>query len=320
MKLKKIVLSMILLGSLTFTLSANENLSFSTTTDFAYYPKSDYIAGKSHFAPITGAFSAVEARITGNLDYTIPTPLGKHWLVSGATLNLGTSLELSPLSIKPGINASFTPLPFLVFSAGAEIGTAWSVIGLQGMALSDGISAYENLPAFQDYYTRYWAQGVFQFDTGAVWAGDWNHVQIQYTYRAYYDGIIGLDKGDIWMWQATGNKANGLKNYQCLILAYQMPLMISRAGIMFEFEGHYGKENYGPLCNGYNGNFKEISIVPMAQFSFTKNDTLSVILGFSSRRSFVQEHEDSFYEPYLTFAGREWYFKRIAFSYTHRFF
>ncbi|MCR5400258.1 MAG: hypothetical protein K6E78_01530, partial [Treponema sp.] len=41
-------------GNFFTNLLNNENLELKVVTDFAYYPKSDYVAGSSHFAPITG--------------------------------------------------------------------------------------------------------------------------------------------------------------------------------------------------------------------------------------------------------------------------
>lgn len=127
MKLKNLFACLIVF-SLTFaSLAAQKNKespwTFSVSTDFAFYPKSDYISGGTHFAPITGPYSGVEGRVTGSAAYKINTPLGDNWLLNSANLVLKGNLELTPVSIRPGITATFTPLPFLVFSAGANAGT-----------------------------------------------------------------------------------------------------------------------------------------------------------------------------------------------------
>ncbi|MCR5188187.1 MAG: hypothetical protein K6C97_04565 [Treponema sp.] len=293
--------------------------AFSIATDFAFYPKSDYVAGGSHFAPITGFYSGLEGRVTGNASYTIPTPLGDHWLLASANLALKGSFELSPVSLKPGIEASFTPLPFLVFSAGAQAGSGWTLAGLQGMAGFNGITAgtYTDYNFFQTWYLKWYAQGTFQFDTGAIFPGDWTHFQIMYSYQLYYEKLSSAADGEIWMWQCTGNKVNGFKNYQNLILAYSMPLLVSRVGVLCELDGYYQNEAY--TNPNYNGAFKTISISPMAQFTFGPKDVLTVLLGFSSRRSFTTGHSQLYEETGLTYAGREWFFNRIALSWTHSF-
>ena len=321
MRLKKLILAVFassLLFSVAFAEEEKSPWAFSIKTDFAYYPKSNYVAGPSHFAPITGPYSGIEGRVTGYATYSIPTPLGEHWLVSGAKVDLTGSFELTPVSLKPGAQISFTPLPFLVFAAGAEAGTGWTLLGLQGMAAFNGTTAgtYTDYTAFKDWIYKWYVQGTFQFDTGAIWKGDWTHVQIMYTYQLYYEAITAAATGDVWMWQCTGNKTNGFKNYQSLVLAYQMPLVISRVGVLFELEGYY-ENSYRNAA--YKGDFKEISIGPMAQFTFGQHDVLTVLFGFSSRRSFEQTHVKDTEETGLTYSGYEWYFKRLALSWTHTF-
>ena len=323
MKIKSFLFSLIILSSFSLSLFAQETnpLTFSISTDFAYYPKSNYIAGDTHFAPLTGAYSGLEGRVKGSMDYKINTPLGEGWLLADANIVLETSLELTPVSIKPEVSLSFTPLPFLVFSTGAAIGTGWNLAGLQGMAYlttdDEGKLTYKDYTPFTNWFVKWYGQGTFQFDTGALVAGDWTHVQFMYTYQIYYEGLTATKNGDIWMWQCTNNKANGWCNYQNIILAYQMPLVLSRIGILTEINGHFSDSDFPG--EGYKGSFKSIAISPLAQFTLGEHDTLSAILGFSSRRSYKQEHEESIYEPRLTYAGREWYFNRFALSWTHTF-
>ena len=291
---------------------------FSIVTDFAYYPKSDFISGGTHFAPLTGAYSGLEGRVTANAKYTIPTPLGDHWLLNSATLDLTGKLELSPVSIKPAFEITWTPLPFIVFSAGGQIGTGWTLAGLQGMAaISDDGKKYDDLKPFGTYYVKYFGQGTFQFDTGAVIAGDWTHFQIMYTYQVFNEMLTGIKNQDVWEWQCSGNKVNGLQNYQNLVLAYQMPLTLSRIGVLTEIESHYNKDAFlNPL---YKSDFKRISISPLAQLTFDEHNVLSILAGFSSRRSFTTEHTDSIEETALTYSGYEWFFNRIALSWTYTF-
>ncbi|HAK69140.1 MAG TPA: hypothetical protein DCM57_05715 [Treponema sp.] len=304
-----------------------ENMAFSIGVDFAYYPKSDHIAGSGDtFAPITGAYSGIEGRVTGNISYSLPTPLGESWLVKDANVVFNGKLELTPVSVKPGISVSFTPLPFLVFSAGFDVGTGWDLGTLfkGGMAsLSTGTNPYEYnaLPAFAHWFLKPWFQATFQFDTGAIFKGDWTHVVMQASYQAYYEGITGMADGEIWKWQLTGNKVNGWKQYINVVVAYQMPLVIKRAGILFEWDGYYSPAAYNTdRYGGYDAAFMECSIGPLAQFEFNEHHNLTVLFGFSSRRRFSYYNpEISVMEPTWSASGREWYFKRLALSYTYKF-
>lgn len=329
MKTKALILSLAMACIFPFTLNAKEDSpwTFDVTTDFAYYPKSDYIAGDTHFAPITGVYSGVEGRITGKADYKIATPLGEHWLLKDANIVLGTKLELTPVSLKPGASVTFTPLPFIVFETGGYIGTGWNLMGLHGMSYlttQNNALVYADYNPFQTYNIKWYGQGTFQFDFGALFSGDWTHVQLMYTYQIYYEALTSANKGEIWMWQCSGNKVNGFSEYQSLILAYQMPLVLSRIGVLAEMEGHYSNSDFVNAAGtsnyaAYNGAFKTISISPLMQFKFGEHDTVSALIGFSSRRSFIQQHTESIKEPFLTYAGREWFFNRVALSWSHVF-
>lgn len=292
--------------------------AFSLTTDFAFKPATAYVAGPTHYAPVTGVYGGVEGRIIPDFCISIPTPLGDNWLVKDASLDLDFKIEITPVTLKPACEITFTPLPFLVFSSGIEFGTGWNLAGLQGMALyNPETSTYSDIKA---YFYKTYAQGVFQFDLGAVIPGDWTHVLMMYTYQAYYQSMTKAPNGDIWMWQCGGKKVNGLVNYQNLVLAYGLPSdVVKRVGVMFELEGYYSSDSYKAEYAAFNGAFKDISLSPLAQFQFGEKDSLSALIGFSSRRSFTEAHENDNVEPKLTFAGREWYLYRAALSYAHKF-
>ncbi len=299
--------------------------NFSLVTDFAYYPYAENKANPAHdpsmFSPITGPYDGIEGRITAHAVYTIPTPLGTHWLVSGANLQLDPQIELTPVSIMPGFALSWSPVPFLVFNAGAQAGTGWSLgTFIQGTGFYDPASqTYVDTTFFKDWFVKAWAQATFQFDTGAIWPGDWTHILMQFTYQTYYSMYTGAADGSVWKWQATGNKANGWQEYMCGILAYEMPMVLKRVGLMFESEGHYNASDY--YNPRFMGDFKEIGLSPFIQLDFTKNDILQILFNISSRRSFESGRaaDEANKEPNLNAVGREWYFKRLAFRYTHNF-
>ena len=61
--------------------------NFVIGVDAAYYPKTDKVAGDTHFAPLTGAYSAFELRGTGTYNYVIPVPFSNHPLLRGNKVN-----------------------------------------------------------------------------------------------------------------------------------------------------------------------------------------------------------------------------------------
>lgn len=316
-KLLSIVMGL-LIPTAVFAQEKSNPLDINLTVDFAYHPHADFIAGGNHYAPLTGFYESLEGRIIGDVNYKINTPLGDHWLLNGAYVNLQGNAELTPVSIKPGVHVDFSPLPFLVFSAGAQAGTGWDLMGIIGAGEWNGYDKYTAFKPFESWLLKWYAQGVFQFDTGAIWKGDWNHFQIMYTYQVYYEGLSNVANGDIWMWQATKNKANGICNYQSLILAYQMPMVLSRVGVMFELEGYYSASDYGKYT-GYKGDFKALSINPLCQFSFGAKDNLTIMATFKTRQSFKEAHENGYVEPLLTYDGYEWFFNRVVIRYQHKF-
>jgi hypothetical protein len=305
-----------------FFVCGEENTwSGNVVTDFAYYPKSAYVTGDLHFAPITGPFSGVEGRVTGNIQYKIPTPFGDNPLVSGNSFRIGGFLEFSPVSLASGFSFSFSPIAFLDFSAGASMGTGWDFIGLHGMATYNPVSKeYDVITPFTAYRYDLWAQGLFQFDLAALVPGEWNHVVTVASFKIQNIGLTkGSADGNPWMYQTIGEQVNGLKYYSSIILGYQMPLLLQTIGVQTEFEGYFDSDNYNEAYSAMKGDFCKISISPVAILEFSPTDSLIIQPSFSSRRSFSETQSIAAQGLLLTYAGREWFFNRLALRYTHKF-
>lgn len=306
---------------------------FYEQTAAAYYFKSDYVSGGDHFAPITGLFNSFEFKTTFNAECKIPAPLGKHFLLKDSNVRIKTAFELCPVTVRPLVSVSFTPLPFFVFSTGASIGTGWSALGFKGLCKLDENSIsygengkisknsieYENLTPFGNYYYDFWFSGLFQFDTGAIFPGDWTHAVMQASYTVSYVGVTGVDDGKIWLWQLVGNNCNGWRYTANFVLGYQMPLPLSMIAVNTDVYALFNSDDYGIYSSSYNGDFTNVTISPMLKFDFSKKDSLFVLFEFKKRRSFEEEHSDSKEEIFLTYSGAEWFFNRIAFSWTHVF-
>ena len=58
-------------------------------------------------------------------------------------------------SIAPEAKVTFTPLPFLVFEAGAKTGTGWNLAGLQGMGSYNEKDGYNDLTPFKSWYSKF---------------------------------------------------------------------------------------------------------------------------------------------------------------------
>ena len=156
--MKKIIF-LLVISLVTFGVFAEAETKFYLVTDFAYYPKSvPTVMGNpqdeiSRFAPLDGFYSAVEARVTGKMDYKIPTPFGTNPLVKGNNVTISPALEISPVTLMPQFFVAFTPIAFLKFTASAKIGTGWDFIGIKGMGdLDSAENGYKSLTPFKNYF------------------------------------------------------------------------------------------------------------------------------------------------------------------------
>jgi hypothetical protein len=294
-----------------------KGFSYSLKVDGAYYIESDYQKGKSHFAEPTGPYDGVLARGTLNATYTLPTPLGQSELLSEANVEFKGSLEISPLTIRPIFSIDFTPLPFLVFEVGSSIGTGWNMLGFEGFCKYKN-GDYRDITPFTQYYHNHWVNATLQFDFGEIFEGDWNHVIMMATYEMFYQGITGLDKGQLWAWQNTDGYINGLGYDIYTVLAYKMPLFVDMIGFTADFYGQYSSKDYGDIASTY-GKFMTIELSVFAELAFNKTNSLIIGAYVSSRRSFATDHKESKEEPYLVKSGREWFFDCLILSWEHKF-
>ena len=278
MKLSKLLGVALTAALLSAPAFAENELTFSIQTDAVIGITSTSTG--SGFKTPSGISPA--GRVIPKAAYVIPTPLGDNWLVSGATVELDGYVEITPITVKPGVSVTFTPVPFLVFAAGGDLGYGWNLMGMYGSAYYAGADEYNT-----SMFYKGWAQGTFQFDTGALVPGDWTHVLMQYTYQAYYQGVMGASSS--YMWQGGEYAAVAPREYQCAILAYQLPFAVYRVGVMLETDGFYGYA-------------KDISITPLCCVRFSEKDNLNIGLYFKSDAG----------DP-------EWYIQRLGLSYTHTF-
>ena len=297
-------------------------LSVYVTTDVAYYPDSKTKTGRSdtHFAELTGVYSGFEVRSTLYADYKIKTPLGDHWLLKDANLVLTGAFEVTPISARPQLAVGFQPLPFLVLKGGGSLGFGWNMLGFEGLcALDEESKKYEAISTLTHPFYDVWAQGTFMFDTGAIIPGDWSHVVMLATYKTFYSGIAGLDRHTPYEWQADKNRVAGLQYEFNGILAYQMPLLLYRAGFMYTAYGHFDGADYGDFDDSYDGAFTQHSLAGLLQFKLAQKDNLTCLVQFTTRRSFDREFDEKEDSLYAKKIGMEWYFQRLIFSWTHKF-
>ena len=325
--MKKTIFTILFLFVVMVCAFANEpSYNFNLTTDFAYYPKSvPVVIGNaqddiSRFAPITGFYSGVEARVTGKFNYKIPTPFGTNGLVKGNNVTISPALEISPVTLMPQLFVAFTPIAFLKFTASAKVGTGWDFIGINGMGVLESSEVgYKALSPFKNYFYEFRLSNLFQFDLGAIVPGDWTHVVTQASYDIMYTGLTGVENGTPWIWQASGEKANGWNYYSQIILGYQMPLVLQTVGVQLELSGYYNETSFDAKYLEWNPAFMRVNINPICILKFNDQHALTIQTRISSRRGFSSDRAEDATNFNLDYNGREWWLERVAFSYSYTF-
>ena len=319
-KLLLIISSLLFISALSAEDNKKKSLNFYYSLDAAYYMKYSRETGGDHFATLSGPFSGAEGLLKIGFEKTINTPLGDHWLVNSAFCKINCFSEITPVHIKPGVDFTFQPLPFISFSTGASTGLGWIAMGLNGMSVyNTDKKEYSYANSFEHVYYKFYATGTFMFDTGAIIQRDWSHVVMLANYTVFYEGLSGMGKGDLWEWLLIKHKANGFQYETKIILGYQMPLKLKLAGIITELSGHFNGSDYGDFDENFDGSFMTVKFSPFVQIEFSKKTMLSALIDISSTRSFEQEYDEQDEVPFLTTSGREWFCNRIAFSIKHYF-
>lgn len=250
--------------------------SFNLVTDILENPKSDYITGNTHFAPITNTFDNFQMRERFHSVWATKVNLGENPLFQYANLSVDIGAELTPIDFGPILCVTFMPLPFLYFNAGGMFCAGWPLMGIDSISvLNPDTKEWTVLTPFVNNYYELYASGTFQWDFGAIIPSDWAHVIITATYKVLYKGMTGMSKDDIWSWMGEPNMTNGLTYYQTYMLGYHFP---------------------------------KVDLDPVIEFQFEK-ETIDFLLDFTSRRSFAEPHSSMNDELYLTCTGREWYLR-----------
>lgn len=323
MKKYILVLLACLLPSFVFAESEEEiKFEFYSVTDFAYYPKADFVSGGNHFAPITGAYDGVELQETIKADCIIPVPFSDNFLFKDNTLVLEGALSLTPVSVTPKAKISFTPVAFLNFSAGASISAAWEFLGIKSLACYDpSKKEYVQQPAFETYRYHAWLCSTFMFDLAAVWPGEWHHIVAVASWELNYQGLVNArDNDELFKFHSDGGLFKGVGYESNYVIGYQMPSRLSLVGVKAQFIGFLDDKLSDSACySKFDGDFMIVNLGCIANYDFDEKNLIVMLMEFGSRRSYVEDCDGYEDEPMLSKNGREWYFKRIAFSYTHKF-
>lgn len=269
------------------------------------------------------SWGGAEAKAAFSLSEKVPFFVGDGPLFSGNSIRGKFTFELSPVSVNGLGQLSFTPIAFLVFDAGAGIGTGWSVGPFRGLGLNLPAASDIDLTNFGGAVWRVWGAGTFQFDLAAVAPGTWNHIVLLATAKVEYKAFTGASADQAWLWEADqADNFNGAKLYGTFVLAYQMPLKLNLIGVMAESEEYLGSvRDLSPMdsAGGWGSDFRIWQVGALTNFALGKNDSLAVLAQFKLRPDWTDATTQNRYFGDRDYEGAYWYFNRVAFSYTHTF-
>jgi hypothetical protein len=158
------------------------------------------------------------------------------------TLKLGAQLD--PVSFNFSADTVWTPFALLNLSLGARAATGWNY-DLAGTFVN-GMGLYQRVDD-EEPSERARGSGLdgavwnlhggaaLLFDFAAVFPGDWNHVVVSSNNVLNYHNYTRARGSEQWYFRNDGNLyQNWFSYYFSGLLAYQMPIFIDIAGLMFE--------------------------------------------------------------------------------------
>lgn len=250
------------------------------------------------------AATTLEAKVKLVQSYKIPFLAGGNALTSGNNVNLKGAFELSPVSVNGTFDVAVTPIAFLVFSAGAGVGSGWNIPIANGLRTNEpakdanGVLTGKRELTGAAFDGAVWygkAGATFQFDFAAIVPGDWNHVVFQTYHEAKYRALTSAGSDDSWLYEAdSGENRNGLNYYGNYVLGYQMPIRLNMVALLVEEDLYLydtdNRANWGDDLGRWN-------IGGIFNFQATEKLSLALIVQMSTYRKFKDSTGDNeFYQ------------------------
>lgn len=260
----------------------------------------------------TGAWDfkkGIEAKLDTAYQIKMPLLVGDGPLFSGNNLKLKTGLGISPIAVTASFDAVLTPIAIAEVSLGGAVGTGWDLAlgSMQMHGLLNSAGGSIGAPLFPDPVggAYYEVNGglALQFDTGAIFEGDWKSVVLRTYHELNYKGYSGAVANQAWEYETAGAYVNGLNYKGEYIIGYQMPLMVNLVGLQLE-------TYLFDLLGEKRGTFLDLSVIINTQF--TSHFSLLTAVQFTN-----------YYRPALDPPTREALkrsepgFKRVALIFTY---
>ncbi|MDR1429936.1 MAG: hypothetical protein LBI85_06565 [Spirochaetaceae bacterium] len=247
--------------------------------------------------------SRPEAKITLTRQYVFPFLQGESPLTRDNSINARFGGELSPISVNGSAELTWTPIAFFQLAGGVRAGSGWNIeiFGKQARGYginrprSDTDPAEEiSGPPFGGLLWSAFGGGTLQFDLGALFPGDWNHIVFRAYQELRYKGNSAAGSGDSWYFENDdGENRNGFISYGSYVLGYQMPVKLNMVGFMAELTRLLydtpGRKTWGDDLNQW-------TLSGLANYSLTEKLSAALVIQFRTRRNYLSGNEDTFYQ------------------------
>jgi hypothetical protein len=272
-----------------------------------YFPNTEGI-NESGFTPIS--FDVVEKPIDTDLYRTLGTGWGgaeaevyfiheqKFPILRGEGLMADNSLAirfrtgLSPVTLTQDFQATLTPIAFLQFFGGLQVGTGWN-LAFNGLGLNNtGIPETTSLPGA---VVESWVGGTFQFDLAAVVPGEWNHIVLVATEKWRHRFFTAAEDEEPWQYMAdAGDNFNGWQRLGSYFIGHQPPGgLLDTYGFLLETENYmFDVSELAPMANSTPGSnwgsdFMEIVYGPLVNLDFGGGQSLAILLQLETFRRYT---------------------------------
>jgi hypothetical protein len=234
--------------------------------------------------------TAPEFKVEAGYTVKIPFLQGKGPLFSGNNVKLKGLMGLSPVAATLSVDAVLTPVAVMELSVGGSMGTGWDfpLMDTEGLRVGDGTTDATSA-SMEGIYYKGRAGVALQFDTAAIWPGEWKSVIMRTYHEVNYQGYSDAPgTGFGWEYETGGLRQNGLNYKGEYLVGYQMPLMVNTVAIMLEtYLDNIGTEfevtpmtfDLGLIANVKFSDRLNLTLIPQLTTRYTEADTRLVTHG-----------------------------------------
>ncbi len=186
------------------------------------------------------ATTSPEALVSYTHTITIPAIQGEDFLTKDNKLKLEFGISATPISLGASFNAILSPLAFLEFNLGGQLGSGWDIGFVNGLGINTKIDLNTISVTKDPFAAAVWklkGGAAFQFDLAALIQGDWNHLVFRTYHEGFYRAMTGVGSDVSWTFEAEDpENRNGWNYYGNYVLGYQMPIALDLIALVAESE------------------------------------------------------------------------------------